>query len=49
VVEPQACRRLTNAVGGDIACQQQDVVSDISVQGPAREQAIYPPHRNGAA
>jgi hypothetical protein len=42
-VEPQACRRLTNAVGGDIACQQQDVVSDISVQGPAREQAIYPP------
>lgn len=43
MVEPQACRCLANAVGGDTACQQQEVVSDINVPGPANEQAIYPP------
>ena len=42
MVQPQACRRPTNAVGGDTARQQQDVVSDINAPAPAHEQPIHP-------
>jgi DNA polymerase I len=42
VVEPQACRRLTNPVSGDTACHQREAVSDIHVPRIAHEQAIHP-------
>jgi DNA polymerase I len=42
VVDPQACRRPTNPVSGDTACQQQEAVSDINIPRPAHEQVIHP-------
>jgi DNA polymerase I len=41
VTGDQACRRPTELVGGDTACQQQEVVSDILVPKPAHQQTIH--------
>jgi hypothetical protein len=37
VIDPQACRRLTNPVSGDTACQQE-----LVIPGPEYEQTIKP-------